>query len=55
MTTQVHPHLVFTLSRPHCITSKHYGCCQPTDLKEVSGVLSGLQIVTLRNVALVPD
>jgi len=26
MTTPVHPHLVFTLSRPHCSTSKHYGC-----------------------------
>jgi len=26
MTTPVHPHLVFTLSRPHCSTSKDYGC-----------------------------
>jgi len=23
MTTPVHPHLVFTLYRPHCSTSKH--------------------------------
>jgi len=26
MTTPVQPHLVFTLSRPHCSTSTHYGC-----------------------------
>jgi len=41
MTAPVYPHLVFTLSRPHCSTSKHYGGksqCQIVDLKEVSGV-----------------
>ena len=58
MTTPVHLHLVvFTLSIPHCSTSKHCSCkslCQPSHLKEVSGVLSGLQIVALRETSLAP-
>jgi len=57
MTAPVYPHLVFSLPRPHCSTSQHYGCksqCQIADLKEVSGVFSGSQIVVLRKASLVP-
>jgi len=55
MPGSVHPHLVFTLSRPHCSTSiTVVNLNVTTDLKEVSGVLAGLQIVALREVAFVP-